>query len=311
MQLSSSETRVLVVEDGVLDRKLLKLHLERAGYSPQIASDGLEAWELVSRDPFDVVLLDRTLPSLDGIALLQRIKAHPRLRMLPVILQTAAVAPDQILEGIRAGAYYYLTKPYDPEMLLEIVRAAAADYAEYREVQSRLRQGLQTLQLLDRAIFRIRTIDEAKAVGAILANVCPDPFSAVIGLTELLLNAVEHGNLGITYEEKSALRKRDEWAAEVERRLALPDNADKRVMISYERIGDESRFTIRDEGEGFDWRRFLDIDPARAFDTHGRGIAVALRFSFDSLEYHDPGNEVVARVRPKENVQGVQGVQGV
>jgi CheY-like chemotaxis protein/anti-sigma regulatory factor (Ser/Thr protein kinase) len=299
MALSPEETRVLVVEDGVLDRKLLTLHLERAGYTPQLSSDGLEAWELISKNRFDVVLLDRTIPSLDGIALLQRIKAHPRLRMLPVILQTAAVAPDDILEGIRAGAYYYLTKPWDPLMLLEIVRTAANDYAEYREVQAQLRQGLQTLRLLDEAVFTIRTIDEAKAIGAILANVCPDPYSAVIGLTELLLNAVEHGSLGITYEEKSALKDRDQWTVEVERRLALPENAGKRVRIAYEKRGEESRFTIRDEGAGFDWRRFLDVDPSRAFDTHGRGIAVARRFSFDALEYHDPGNEVVARVKPK------------
>jgi CheY-like chemotaxis protein len=299
MTLSPEETRVLVVEDSVLDRKLLTLHLGRAGYQPSLASDGLEAWELIAEGRFDVVLLDRSLPSLDGIALLQRIKAHPRLRMLPVILQTAAIAPEEIREGIRAGAYYYLTKPYDPEMLVEIVRAAADDYAEYREVQSRLRQGLQTLRLLDEALFRIRTIDEAKAVGAILANVCPDPYSAVIGLTELLLNAVEHGNLGITYEEKSALKKNDAWEAEVERRLALPENAGKKVTIRYVRTGDESRFTITDEGGGFDWRSFLDIDPARAFDTHGRGIAVARRFSFDALEYGDPGNVVVATVRVK------------
>jgi CheY-like chemotaxis protein/anti-sigma regulatory factor (Ser/Thr protein kinase) len=299
MPLSPEEIKVLVVEDGVLDRKLMALHLERGGYHPSLTADGLEAWEMISTTPFDVVLLDRGLPSLDGISLLQRIKAHPRLRMLPVILQTAAIEPDEILEGIRAGAYYYLTKPYDPQMLLEIVRTAANDYAEYREIQSQLRQGLQTLRLLDQAVFTIRTIDEARAVGAILANVCPDPFSAVIGLTELLLNAVEHGNLGITYEEKSALKDREQWTSEVARRLALPENAGKRVRVSYERAGEESRFTIRDEGSGFDWRKYLDIDPSRAFDTHGRGIAVARRFSFDALEYNGPGNEVVARVRAK------------
>jgi CheY-like chemotaxis protein len=176
MSVSESETRLLVVEDGKLDQKLLALHLGRAGYAPRIASDGIEAWELISSEPFDVVLLDRSIPGLDGISLLQRIKADPRLRMLPVILQTASIAPEEIREGIRAGAYYYLTKPYDPEMLLEIVRAAASDYAEYREIQSRLRQGLKTLRLLDHAQFTIRTIDEAKAVGPSSPTSVPTPF---------------------------------------------------------------------------------------------------------------------------------------
>lgn len=299
MPLSPEETRVLIVEDGALDQKLLTLHLQRAGYAPRLSADGLEAWELVSTNSFDVVLLDRSIPSLDGIALLQRIKAHPRLRMLPVILQTASVSPDEVLEGIRAGAYYYLTKPWDPQMLVEVVRTAAEDYAEYRELQAQLRQGLQTLRLLDHGHFTFRTVDEAKSLGTILANVCPDPYSAVIGLTELLLNAVEHGNLGITYEEKSELRDHEQWMAEVQRRLALPENAAKRVRIEYVKTGEESRFTIRDEGSGFDWRRFLEIDPARAMHTHGRGIAVARRFSFDALEYNEAGNEVVARVKPK------------
>ena len=156
---------------------------------------------------------------------------------------------------------------------------------------------LKTLKMLRSAAFIIRTVDEARDVAMILANACPDPDSAIVGLTELLLNAVEHGNLGITYEEKSLMGDKDEWQKEIDRRLALPENHGKRVEIRLERANDAVRFTIRDEGSGFDWNRFLDIDPARAFDTHGRGIAMARRLSFSSLDYRGSGNEVVATVR--------------
>ncbi|HVR43248.1 MAG TPA: response regulator [Thermoanaerobaculia bacterium] len=293
-----SKTRILVVEDSPLDCRLLGLHLERGGYEVTAVSDGEEAWELLSANPdaWDVVLLDRTMPRMGGLALLAKMKEQPSLRMLPVILQTAAIAPHEIIEGIRAGAYYYLTKPIDPEMLLAIVGAAANDHAEARELQAQIHQGLAGLGLLREALFSVRTIEEARAVGAILANACPEPSTAVIGLTELLLNAIEHGNLGISYEEKSELKTRRVWIAEMKRRLALPENAGKRVEVRYERAGEEARFTIRDEGEGFDWRRFIDIEPARAFDTHGRGIALARRLSFDTLEYRGNGNEVVATI---------------
>ena len=56
------------------------------------------------------------------------------------------------------------------------------------------------------------------------------------------------------------------------------------------------RITIRDEGSGFDWMSYLEIDPRRAFDTHGRGIAMAKMLSFSRLEYHGNGCEVVACV---------------
>jgi len=56
------------------------------------------------------------------------------------------------------------------------------------------------------------------------------------------------------------------------------------------------RFTVRDEGNGFDWKRFIDIEPSRAFDNHGRGIVIARTLSFDSLEYRGCGNEVVAQI---------------
>ena len=294
-----ANVHVLVVDDSALDRALLRLHLTKEGYRPDFAGNGREALETLDRAPdhYDVVLLDRRMPDVDGLTVLARMKEHPKLRMIPVILETAATEPKDVIEGIRTGAWYYLTKPYDAQMLLSVVNAAANDYAEFKDLRTRLRQGLKVLRLLKSAVFSIRTIEEARDVGTILANACPDPDSAVVGLTELLLNAVEHGNLGITYEEKSAMKDKDEWEREVERRLALPENHGKRVEVLFERTGADVRFTIRDAGSGFDFHRFLDIDPMRAFDTHGRGIAMARRLSFSTLDYRGAGNEVVATVR--------------
>ncbi len=294
-----ADVHVLVVDDSALDRALLRLHLTKEGYRPDFANNGREALELLEKDPehYDVVLLDRRMPDVDGLTVLSRMKEHPRLRMIPVILETAATEPKDVIEGIRTGAWYYLTKPYDAQMLLSVVRSAANDYAEFKDLRARLRQGLKTLKLLQSAVFSIRTVTEARDIGTILANACPDPDAAVVGLTELLLNAVEHGNLGITYEEKSAMKDKDEWEREVERRLALPQNRGKRVEVLFERTGAEVRFTIRDAGPGFDFARYLDIDPARAFHTHGRGIAMARRLSFTTLDYRGVGNEVVATVR--------------
>ena len=290
--------QVLVVEDNELDRRLLQAHLKKTECVTEFARDGLEAWTMLDRDPdrFDLVLLDRTMPRMNGLELLARMKADPRCRTIPVILQTAHVGREEMIEGIRAGAYYYLTKPYDGEMLQTVVRTAAADRAEMKALQLRLRKGLQVLGLLNQAELSLRTIDEASDVATVLASACPDPSAAIIGLTELLVNAVEHGNLEIGYEEKSQLRASGTWDVEVRRRLELPENISKRVAVRFERTDGGIRFTIRDDGSGFEWKQFLEIDPGRAFHTHGRGILMARHFSFSAIEYRGAGNEVVAIV---------------
>ena len=293
------DARVLVVDDTLLDRELLKAHLSGAGYEVTTACDGVEALDILTREAqgLDVILLDRNMPRMGGIELLGEMKQHPDWRSIPVILQTAAASRDDMVEGMTAGAYYYLIKPYDAKVLMTVVATAVRDYTAYRELQREVRRGSSALALMRDARFVIRTVDEARDLGAVMATACPDPMNAVIGLTELLVNAVEHGNLGITYEEKSTLNANGMWETEVQRRLRLPENARKVVEVLFERVEGELRFTIRDQGPGFDWQRFFDVDPRRAFDNHGRGIVIARNVSFDVIEYRGSGNEVVGTVR--------------
>jgi CheY-like chemotaxis protein len=290
---------ILIVDDSRLDQHLLRAHLEPRGYTLDFAGDGIEAMEKLEAHPrrYDVVLLDRSMPKLGGIEVLKKIKEHPRLRALPVIMQTAWASREQVLEGIRAGAYYYLPKPYDAETVVAMVATASRDYSEYRRLQGELRRGLECLKLIETATLTVASIIQARDIAAVLANMCPDPSSAVVGLTELLVNAVEHGNLGITYEEKTALNASGMWEAEVARRLTLGENSWKRVEVRIERTSSELRFTIRDNGKGFPWREYLEVDPQRAFHNHGRGIAISRAFSFQALEYRGTGSEVVATVK--------------
>ena len=111
-----------------------------------------------------------------------------------------------------------------------------------------------------------------------------------------MINAVEHGNLGITYAEKTELVLGGRWHAEVDRRLALPENAPKKVEVHFSRRPAAFEVTIRDQGKGFDFSRYLDFDPRRLFDPHGRGIAMARADCFDSVEYQAPGNVVRVRI---------------
>jgi CheY-like chemotaxis protein len=293
-----TRSTILAVDDDPVNLHIIGEIFKREPVSLAYAESGEHALRLLG-DPlntFDVVLLDRMMPGLDGLEVLRRMKAEPRLAHTPVVMQTAAAAPDQVCEGLSAGAHYYLTKPYAPSTLRTIVRAALDHGRDRRELEARAGTFAESLSLLDRAEFSVRTLDEAQRLAAFLAQLCPEPKHAVLGIAELLVNAIEHGNLGISCAEKSALLREDRLVQELARRHELPELRDRRARISVERKPGELVFTVTDEGEGFDYRPFLELDPARAFEPNGRGIALARMMSFKRLEYRGVGNVVTASI---------------
>ena len=299
--MTEANSCVLVVDDEPFNVDILLEYLEDTGYTTESAEDGQAAWELLEADPerYDVVILDRMMPRMNGMEVLARIKSHPILQSIPVILQTAMAAKDEILEGLQAGAYYYLTKPFDEDMLLTVLGTAVEDRQRYKRALEGSSVASRTFGLLREGAFGFRDLMSARDVATVLANACPEPQRVVIGLTELLINAVEHGNLGITYEEKSRLRDEDRWESEVEARLSDPAYANREVEVRYRREPGRVRVVIRDQGSGFDWHKYVDIDPSRAFDTHGRGIVMSRMISFDTVEYRGCGNEVEVTVNTK------------
>lgn len=292
-----SQRRILVVDDEPINLEIIREYLEEARYDLDLVVSADEAWQrLDDGGVYDLAILDRMMPGMSGIELLKKMKADARFRAIPVIMQTAASAPEQIREGIEAGAYYYLPKPYEPEILTAIVRAALADVQEREEAGRRATAHVKAMELIDLALFRFRRIEEVGPLIEVLASLCPDPERAASGLMELLVNAVEHGNLGISYADKKRLRLEDRWESEVARRLVLPEYRDRCVRVRVERHADRLEFTVTDEGEGFDWQRYMEFDPERAGDPNGRGIAMARMLSFATLEYRGNGNTVVATI---------------
>jgi CheY-like chemotaxis protein len=295
-----NKTHILIVDDELLNLEIISEYLSE-DYSISIAEDGVIAWEMLENDPdaYDVILLDRMMPNMNGMEVLEKIKQHPTLQHCPVIFQTAKASVSDIAEGMNAGAYYYLTKPFEEEVLLSVVKTAASDYLRFRQIQSTLEKNNLTMGMLKSATFEFNTLDEARSIASIVSNACPEPTTTVMGLTELMINAVEHGNLAISYDEKSRLNDSGTWSEEVNNRLQLTENSHKTASIIFQRHADYIEITVTDQGEGFDWKTYMDFDPERAMDNHGRGIAIANKLSFTSVEYKGIGNEVCARLHIK------------
>ena len=284
--------RILAVDDEPINLDIILEILDQPEFVVATAAHGDAAWQALLQENFDLIILDRMMPGLDGLSLLRRIKQHEQYRSIPVIMQTAASSPDQVREGVEAGAYYYLTKPYEPKTLLAIVRAVTEAIAAGRDNDADFRRRAQVIAMAERADFRFRTLDDAMALADVLSTLCPDAPMARTAIAELLINAIEHGNLDIGYQEKSSLCLQNAWHAEVARRLADPRWRDRYGQLQLERDNRQLRLTIRDQGNGFDFARYFDIDAGRAFDPNGRGIALARRAGAVSMEYLGQGNVV-------------------
>lgn len=290
--------RLLIVDDEAVNREIVAEYLDAVECELTMAADGAQALDLLraAAPAYDAVVLDRMMPGIDGMEVLRQIKAAPGLRSLPVILQTAAAGREQVAEGLKLGAYYYLTKPYHRDALVAVVRAALADAAQRRDLARRIEDARTVMALIERGTFQFRTLEDARALAAACAALCEEPELAGMGLVELLVNAVEHGNLGITFHEKSELLSAGRWEDEVAVRLQQPENRDKRAELECWREGSCVVFAIRDCGAGFAWGRFLALDETRAFHANGRGIALARNIAFRTLEFRGCGNEVVVSV---------------
>jgi two-component system chemotaxis sensor kinase CheA len=123
LRTTPKKRRLLVVDDTVTTRTLVKSILEGAGYDITTAADGVEAVELLTSRPFDLVVSDVEMPRMDGFTLTRTIRATETLAEMPVILVTALASDAHKKSGLEAGANAYLIKAaFDQQNLLDAIR---------------------------------------------------------------------------------------------------------------------------------------------------------------------------------------------
>ena len=109
---------VLVVDDNEDNVQIMSRILLSRGFEVRTARDGKAALRSIEQELPDVVLLDIMMPDMDGIEVLDRIRANPQSASLPVILVTGKGQDDDVLAGYKYGADYYITKPFTARQLL-------------------------------------------------------------------------------------------------------------------------------------------------------------------------------------------------
>jgi two-component system response regulator (stage 0 sporulation protein A) len=128
-------TRVLIVDDCLDLRKLMSDYLgSQEGISViGEASNGIEALKILSEEEVDIILLDISMPQMDGFTMLQEMRSIPVNPNMNVIVVTALAGEVNVKRAIDLGVCYYMAKPFDIKALLEKIREAAARSTSYKE----------------------------------------------------------------------------------------------------------------------------------------------------------------------------------
>jgi CheY-like chemotaxis protein/anti-sigma regulatory factor (Ser/Thr protein kinase) len=282
-----------VVDDEAPVRALLCRALVRAGFEAAEAADAAGALERHRSLAPLVTVLDLVLPGATGLSLLAEIRKRDSGEAIIVI-----TGSDEEEAALRAGASSFFRKPFVlPDLVQEVRRLAAWRMQSAQPGQPAPRPvdsvagigdavrrfSLATRQARDPSVIAEITLplggllDEAGLLGV------------RIGIGEMITNAFEHGNLGISAAEKEQALAENRFAALLAERLADPRNAERRVWIESRLEGGEFRVMVRDEGAGFDWRSIVASAPGASLA--GRGVLLT-RVHFDEVRWNESGNEV-------------------
>lgn len=113
--------KILIVDDSSSVRTVARMALREKGYDVVEASNGQEALSKLDGERCHLVISDVNMPTMDGITLLKEIKRHPNYKFTPVIMLTTEAGEDKKQEGRAAGAKAWITKPFQPQILVDAV----------------------------------------------------------------------------------------------------------------------------------------------------------------------------------------------
>jgi len=111
-----------------------------------------------------------------------------------------------------------------------------------------------------------------------------------LGVSEMIFNSIEHGNLEISYAEKTKYLDKDIYFSELEKRAALPKFKNRKVKITCVHEGDTVKIILKDDGDGFNWKLIPSMQD-NLYESHGRGINIT-QYCFDNVYFNEKGNEV-------------------
>lgn len=287
--------KVLVIHNQGLHNKNLARGLERVNFPFVTATGFKNGYDLLTRNADDIhAIIVNYAPLSDATGFLKKLTKDDKFRDIPLILCLDREEQGKINPPGHTASCQWLQNPFTDHALYSVVQSAENDFLQRRVLRREIQSRQSVIGAITRGTFRIQNFEQAEALATMLAMTCPEPDRIAFGLFEILANGIEHGNLEIGNEEKWRLMANNIYRDEINMRLTMPEYKDRYVEITFERESDLMSFKIEDQGAGFNYRDYLDIDLSANQTCHGRGIALARATSFDYLEFMGNGNKLLA-----------------
>ncbi|RLD61521.1 MAG: hypothetical protein DRI95_14130 [Bacteroidetes bacterium] len=287
--------KILIVEDDYGSREYLLNLITLEGYDVRAAVNGEEGLaEYKSFDP-DIIISDIQMPVMDGLQMLNILRQDKSDTIF--IITTAYGSEDYAIDALRLGANNYLKKPIKRKSLIGLIdkyKLIVESHKLTKKAEGNLLKKDITLEfrtdinhipsIISQLVFELGVkLDDSE-----ITNI-------ELGLDELITNSVEHGNLGITFDEKVVASNDNTMLQLYAEKMKIKEFATRKIKVKYKLRKKYCEWTIIDQGKGFDWKLIPDpTKGAQLMELNGRGIFIT-HFLFDKMEYLGKGNKVRVR----------------
>lgn len=293
----SKPTHLLLINTAGALHKLGE-QLARLGFaiSTRDESDDAIAALKAQKSEFDAVVLDWRQQGGKNAEFARKLAAVSREVELPVLVLACADAEETIALAKQAGLANCLSAPCPlaelKNNLMSLTRNMTGDM-ETVENDALLEDAFS---LLHSCKFQFRTPRDVELLVPVLSRMFPEPDRTVAGIADLMMNAIEHGNLEIGHERKAEWIARGVYQNEFHKRLHTPPYSTRWGEVIINRRADGVLIIIMDQGCGFCWQNFVELEQPAVVEANGHGIARATQVSFDQVRFNHQGNQVTAFV---------------
>ena len=267
-----SKPKILVVDDTMDMVDVLRFHLTQQGYQVVAAYSGEEAIRLVAAEVPDVILMDVSMPGMNGMQVCQHLKTNADWARIPVILVTCHDSDRAIADGLDAGADDYITKPFSPTVLGARVRAALRAKAAgdrlrdaNEELEEEICERRRVEQVLSAMEEQLRQTQKLEAIGRLAGGIAHEfnnLLQAIGGYTNFAMKGLdpeEH-----RYEDLQQVLKASERASMLTRQLlgfSRRQALERRLIDPNQLVADTHKLIRSAIGEHIDLQMVLDENP--------------------------------------------------
>jgi len=290
------DSLILVVDDVQQNIQVVGTMLREAGYSIMPATSGTAALQRVEKKKPDLILLDLMMPEMDGLEVCRRLKAEPSTKAIPVIFLTASNEMAHLVQGLKAGAVDYVTKPFNPPELLARV-GTHLELKHSRDVIVRYSQALRARN------------DEKNEFMGIVAHDLRSPLGMIEGFADLILDDADQPRTDL---EDSARRIRDTARRMTEMVQNLLDaNRIERGEVNLDLASTDAAALLRGVVEAYRPRAAAKQQTVQVEDEAGPimvvldariMVQVLENLLSNAVKYSPPGKAIVVRLKKLSEV---------